>query len=125
VIVDAAFHQRQDRLEFVRTMRAESPNDIVAVCCYSKDPNLRRLRLEHRNQARDPLEVEEITWEDAEECLRKYEIPNDDEPYPLVYIDTDKNRIELRNYQGIPDRIKWFLQHLKDQVESGWVNGEI
>jgi len=39
VIVDGAFHRKQSRLGFVHGHCLRSPNDIIAVCSFSKNPD--------------------------------------------------------------------------------------
>lgn len=137
VIIDAAFHRKADRLKFVRDLRASppnvgSPNEVICLCCYCFNPEKRRARMKRRNQALndpirayDALEVQESIEEEAEERLAEYEMPTADEPYPILFFDTDTKAVILQVGVGAPAELRSFMEELKDAIELAVINGVI
>lgn len=119
VIVDAAFHRRVDRMGFVERLRANSPNYVVGLCCYSDDGALREYRREYRNKTDLPYEVDPQSAEDAEERLREYDSPSAEEPYPFVYFNSDRNVVQCQNEMAAEPEMKPFLEDLRKAVLRG------
>jgi hypothetical protein len=139
VIVDAAFHQRDKRVEFVKNLVISgSRNDHVFLCCISKDPHQRLARLQRRNEAierrladenefsaKDALESEVMTWPEAERRLEEYQEPTDDEPYPVIFFDRDKPTIEIRNAHYASVRVNEFCIKVQNILTFGLERGKI
>jgi hypothetical protein len=128
VIVDAAYHRRTDRLEFVRRHREQSGsnvNELICVCCYSADLERRKYRLQDRNESPEPLEVEPQSMEDAQALLVQYEVPNAEEPYPVVYFNTDKFTVQLLNHFRCARHVNEFLEKIKEHIERAVAIGRL
>jgi hypothetical protein len=124
VIVDTAFHRQQDRLKFVERLRDNgSINEIIGLCCYAKDPDVRERRRQYRNTSTEPLEVEHQSAEDAKEMLAHYEFPSDKEPYPFVYFDTDRFEVSFLKWFEPRIEIKRFMDEIRDSLHRGIASG--